>query len=171
MKCFEELCRENYGRIYRYIFALAGDKQTAEDLIQDVFLIALEKGHAFLTHENSSAFLYKTARNVTLTYLKRQRKYEAEYLDEDMDSGAGDVCAQLMRKRDREIDETEYVRAVVGGLNEPQRLLYQNRYIEGRPIREIAKADNVSETAMRMRLVRLRREIYAAVKRLKLDEI
>ena len=55
MKCFEELCRENYGRIYRYIYALAGNKQTAEDLIQDVFIIAYEKGDAFLSHENPPA--------------------------------------------------------------------------------------------------------------------
>ncbi len=171
MKCFEELCRENYGRIYRYIYALAGDKQTAEDLIQDVFMIAFEKGDAFLSHENPPAFLYKTARNRTLTYLKRQRKYEAEYLDEDMASGEEDLCAQLLRQQDRDIDETVYAGAVVGGLDERQRALYHERYVEGRPIRDIALDAGVTETAMRMRLVRLRRDIYGAVKKLKLDEL
>ena len=68
-----------------------------------------------MSHENPTAFLYKTARNRTLTYLKRQRKYEAEYLDEDMASGEEDLCAQLLRQRDRDIDETVYAGAIIGG--------------------------------------------------------
>ena len=114
--------------------------------------------------------LYKTARNLTLTYIKRQRKYEAEYLDEDIAAGDEDLYAYLSRQRDREIDETAYTAAVIGSLNDKQRALYTTRYVEGRPIREIARNADVSETAMRMRLVRLRRDIYQTVKDLKLDE-
>ncbi len=171
MKSFEELCRDHYGRIYRYIYAMTGGKESAEDLIQDVFAVALQKGGAFLTHENPPAFLYRTARNLTLTYLKRRQKYEADYLDEEYASGDADLCAQLLRERDREIDETAYAGAVIGSLSGRQRELYRNRYVENRPIREIAADAGVSETAMRMRLVRLRREIYEAVRNLKLEEL
>ena len=48
--------------------------------------------------------------------------------------------------------------------------LYDERYTSGRPIGELAVEQGVSDTALRMRLVRLRREIIQAVKALRLDE-
>lgn len=87
MKTFEELCQENYSRIYKYIFSMTGSKESTEDLIQEVFIAAYEKGEAFLRHEKPAAFLYKTARNMTVTYLKnlkRQRISAMEYLSENI---------------------------------------------------------------------------------------
>ena len=70
---FEEICRENYARIYNYILAKTGKKEAAEDIAQDVFLIALRKGDAFLHHEKPVAFLYVTARNLILEYYKKTK--------------------------------------------------------------------------------------------------
>jgi len=55
-------------------------------------------------------------------------------------------------------------------LNTNQHNLYRQRYVEGKSIKEIASEEGVSETAMRMRLVRLRKEIQDIVKKLKLGE-
>ena len=171
MKDFETLCTENYNRIYKYIFAMTGNKESSEDLIQDVFTVAFEKGEAFLHHENPPAFLYRTARNLTLTHLKRQARYTAEYLDELTENGEGDLFDKLARDRDRQIDETVYVGQVIGRLNDKGEALYTQRYLGGRPIGEIAAEQGISEQALRMRLVRLRREIRRFVSELKLDEI
>ncbi len=170
MKSFEELCAENYGRIYKYIFAMTGLREPAEDLIQDVFTAAFEKGDGFLRHENPPAFLYKTARNMTLTYLKRQQRYTVEYLDEYTADDDDDLCDRLLRDQDRQIDEEVCAEKVLGSLDSRQQALYVQRYIERLPIRDIARAQDVSEPAMRMRLMRLRREIMGVVKDLKLDE-
>jgi RNA polymerase sigma-70 factor (ECF subfamily) len=170
MKSFEELCQENYSRIYKYIYALTGSREEAEDLIQDVFTAAFIKGENFLLHENPPAFLYRTARNLTLTYLKRQRTYTAEYLDEYIADGEGDLCEQIIREWDRQIDESDYTVQVIGSLDDKQRSLYSLRYIDKKPISDMAYDSGVNEPAMRMRLVRLRREIYRIVKDLKLDE-
>ncbi|SHI07258.1 RNA polymerase sigma-70 factor, ECF subfamily [Sporobacter termitidis DSM 10068] len=170
MREFEELCRENYARIYRYIFAMTGSKESAEDLIQDVFTAAIEKGEAFLQHENPPAYLYKTARNMTFTYLKQRRRMAAEPLDENTPDGDGDLSDQLLRTYDKQIDETAYAGQVLHGLDSGQRELYEKRYVERLPIRDISQELGTSEPAMRMRLVRLRRDIHDAVKELKLDE-
>ncbi len=170
MGSFEELCKENYNRIFKYIFALTGSRESAEDLIQDVFTVAFEKGEAFLLHEKPPAFLYRTARNLTLTYLKRQRFLTAEYLLENTADGDTDLCEKLLNDIDRQIDETAYAGQVIAGLDSEQQALYSLRYIKRKPIKEIASEQGVSEPAMRMRLVRLRREIHSIVKDLKLDE-
>ncbi len=170
MKIFEELCQENYKRIYKYVFGMTGSKEATEDLIQDVFTVAYEKGEFFLQHEKPIAFLYKTARNLTLTYLKRQRVSTMEYLSENIAQDNTDLCEKLLMELDRNIDETAYTGHVISSLNSSQHKLYKQRYIEGKSIKEIAMDQGISETAMRMRLVRLRREIQDIVKKLKLDE-
>jgi RNA polymerase sigma-70 factor (ECF subfamily) len=170
MRSFEGLCEENYGRIYKYIFAMTGSREAAEDLLQDVFTAALRKGDGFLQHENPPAFLYKTARNLTLTYLKKNRRFPTGYLDENIPAGEADLCEAILRDRDRRIDESVYAGQVIGRLDPEQRRLYALRYVDRRPIRDIAAGQGVSEPAMRMRLVRLRREIQDIVRDLRLDE-
>lgn len=170
MKSFEELCAENYGRIYKYIFALTGSRESAEDLSQDVFTAAFLKGDGFLRHENPTAFLYRTARNMALTFLKRQRRYVLEPIDDSIADSDDDLCQKLLRDYDRRIDEDAYTDRVISLLDVKQQALYAERYVARRPIREIAAGQDVSETAVRMRLVRLRREIVRIVKELKLDE-
>jgi RNA polymerase sigma-70 factor (ECF subfamily) len=170
MREFEELCKENYARIYRYIFTMTGTRESAEDLIQDVFTVAISKGEAFLQHENPPAFLYRTARNLTLSYLKRRQRAATEALDENIPDGGGDMDELLFREEDGRIDETRYAVQVLRGLEPRERELYRKRYVAQKPIREIAEELGASEPAMRMRLVRLRREIQGAVKELNLDE-
>jgi len=114
MKSFEELCKENYGRIFKYIFSITKNKEATEDLIQEVFTIAYEKGRIFLNHEKPAGFLYKTARNITLTYikgLKRQETLAKEYLYENA-TKEGEPYQKLLREQDQKIDETRYT----GGL-------------------------------------------------------
>ncbi len=171
MKSFEELCSDNYNRIFKYIFALTGNRESAEDLIQDVFTAAFCKGDGFLLHENPTAFLYRTARNMALTYLKRQQRYTSEYLDENTADGDLDLCNKLLYDQDRGIDETVYAEGVISRLDMTQQALYKARYVTLKPIHEIALEQDINEPAMRMRLVRLRREIFRIVKDLKLEEM
>ncbi|GAE90334.1 RNA polymerase sigma factor [Acetivibrio straminisolvens] len=129
MKTFEELCQENYSRIYKYIFSMTGSKESTEDLIQEVFLIAYEKGEAFLQHEKPAAFLYKTARNMTATYLKqlkRQKISTVDYLPENIPKDDSDLCETLLNELDRQIDETAYTGQVIGNLNINQHNLYNS---------------------------------------------
>lgn len=170
MRDFEALCRENYGRVYKYIFALTGSREPTEDLMQDVFTVAFEKGTAFLQHENPTAFLYRTARNLTLTYLKRQQRSQTVILDDNLSGDDGDLSAVLIHAHDSQIDETIYAGHVIDGLSCKQKALYDARYVQKKPIKEIAQEAGVNEPALRMRLVRLRQEIAASVKNLKLDE-
>lgn len=71
---FEEICRENYARIYNYILAQTAESEMAKHITQDVFFIAFQKKEAFLLHEKPVAFLYTTARNLILDYYKRTKE-------------------------------------------------------------------------------------------------
>ncbi len=170
MKSFDELCQENYSKIYKYIFGMSGSKETTEDLIQEVFTVAYEKGEAFINHEKPLAFLYRTARNLTLTHLKRQKAYILEPLPDNISNNETDLYDKILMEQDMKIDETAYTQQVLSCLKTNQHELYKQRYIERKSIKEIANDQGISEIAIRMRLVRLRREVQGIVKKLKLGE-
>lgn len=97
LKAFEILCRENYARIYNYIYAMTKDAFLSEDLVQDVFLIAYRKGEAFLQHEKPEAFLYRTAKNKVLEAMRQNQMLE---LKEDLAAGEGDLLETILSRID-----------------------------------------------------------------------
>lgn len=84
MKGFKKICRQNYIRIYNYIYAMTGEPFLAEDLTQEVFLIAWEKGECFIQHEKPEAFLYRTAKIKVLEALREEKKNRCIEFQEDM---------------------------------------------------------------------------------------
>ena len=83
---FESGFRRLYLPLGMYTLRIVGDADVAEDLVQDAF----EKGWLYLENggliDNFSAFMYRTARNICLSYLRDRR----ETLDESNIPQAGD---------------------------------------------------------------------------------
>jgi RNA polymerase sigma-70 factor, ECF subfamily len=63
---FEELYRENLGRVYAVCLRLCGDSGRAEELTQDVFVRAWEKLDSFQGRSAFSTWLHRLAVNVVL---------------------------------------------------------------------------------------------------------
>lgn len=157
---FNQLCETYYTRIYRYCMVRLHDAAGAEDLTQEVFVVAWTRRKDLMVHENPPGFLYVTAQNLTLARLRKQKK-EPLPLSEDYDAPSldGDAFAQWYREVDEKIDEGEYLAPILAALSPESLALYRDYYIAHRPLKEIAREQGVSEVALRMRLVRLRRRV------------
>jgi RNA polymerase sigma-70 factor (ECF subfamily) len=70
-----------------------------------------------------------------------------------------DLYEKLMMIYDSKIDESQYVDNVILMLSEEKQQLYRFYYIENKTYKEIAKILNVNQASLRMKYVRLRREI------------
>lgn len=170
MNSFKDICKENYMRIYKYVFFTIKDKSCAEDITQEVFIIAYQKGKKFIKHDNPSAFLYKTAKNLVCEEIRRRKKQKnVELIDEII--GHDDVWENIDKEKDDEIDETEYINIVINELSEEKRNLYLDYYVKHKTMKEISKERNINETAIRMRFVRMRKEIKTIINKLKFSEI
>lgn len=167
---FDEICRENYARIYNYILARTRKREAAEDITQEVFLIAFQKGEAFLRHEKPVAFLYTTARNLVLEYYKKD-KLEEVGLDETQMTDCGrDVYEELCIRISDSVKETCYQNRVIRKLSPEEQELYRKYYIDKQPMRSIARELQVSEPAVRMKYMRIRRKVRKIVADFKLDD-
>lgn len=165
---FEDVCRENYAKIYNFILAKTGNKEVAEDITQDVFLIAYKKGKKFLKHEKPVAFLYVTARNLISQYFKQSAKFSFQEIE--IESGSKDVFEEICKERAYLFDESPYQELVLLELTKSERDLYREYYVDKKPMKVIAKELEMSEPAVRMKYMRIRRKVQNIVAKLKLDD-
>ena len=164
MKSFENLYQENYGRVYNYIYGMTKNPSLAEDLTQEVFLIAFRKGSRFLKHENPAAFLYRTARLKTYEAMRDGAEHRTVALTNELVSDDPDLLTAILAEEDRNIDEREYVPQVMEQLNQEQRELYRCYYLEKKSMRQIAQEKDIKEAALKMRYVRLRKKVRKIIR-------
>ena len=81
---FEDLYRDNAGRIYALCLRMCGDATQAEDLTQDVFIRAWKSLGSFRGDSQLSTWLHRMAVNVCLNWLERggKRNRRAMQLDD-----------------------------------------------------------------------------------------
>lgn len=166
---FDKMCELYYEKVYRYVWVSTNSKERAEDITQEVFLIAYQKGQDFLEHEKPLAFLYTTARNLVYESYREDKKCMVMEIHENaMVSQDEDLTEYICNQADKEIEVEPYVKEIIKSLPKDKQKLYQLYYAEHKSMREIAKEIGVSEVTLRMRYVRLRKEIKARVKNMKL---
>lgn len=166
---FEDICKENYSRIYNYILAKTQNIWAAEDITQEVFLIAYQNGKKFLKHEKPLAFLYSTAKNLVLEYFRETAKISP--CDEiEKEGKSADLFEQICNEKYQLLDEGKYKDYVMRGLTQSELKLYNEYYTNKKAMKEIAGELGISETAVRMRYVRVRGKIRNIVAGLRLDE-
>jgi RNA polymerase sigma-70 factor (ECF subfamily) len=156
---FEELCADYYEKVLRYLFAALGSESKARDCVQEVFLTACNKRALLSQHPNPGGFLFQTAKN--LAQKSRREAYKQMMNDmslEEMDYEPADAST-IERELDGRYDESQYIENVLTRLTDEKRRLYSLYYIEKKTMTEIALLYGAEEPAVRMRYVRLRREL------------
>lgn len=73
-RLYEILIRRYSRRIVHFILRMIGDADEAESLGQDVFVNVYENLPYYRMENNFQAFLFRIARNVTINWLKKQRR-------------------------------------------------------------------------------------------------
>lgn len=95
----EELVRAYSDSLVRYSNGIVRNEAAAEDIAADAFAVLLVKQKQFNDETHLRAYLYKTVRNRSLSYLRKHRKTVA--LEEAvLPQENGELLAE-MRERDR----------------------------------------------------------------------
>ncbi len=77
LPAFEQLYRENVGRVYATCLRLCCEPTLAEELTQDAFVRAWEKLKSFRGDSAFSSWMHPLAINLALTRRRSQKRYEA----------------------------------------------------------------------------------------------
>jgi RNA polymerase sigma-70 factor (ECF subfamily) len=138
-----QLVADHYAVLYRYAYRLTGSVSDAEDLTQQVFLIAQQKLSQVRDQQGVRSWLFTILRNC---YLKsrRQRLPAAAQLDVDTlseETTAGDI-------------DVERLQTAINGLGDEFKIVILLFYFEHRTYREIAELLDVPPGTIMSRLAR-----------------
>lgn len=151
------------GPIYRLALKMLGQEQDAEDVLQNTFLKALQHIDGFEGRSSLSTWLYRIAANEALMLLRKKRPEiemtDTEPEDEDLSEYAPTQFVDWCCMPEDEILSAEarsHLDEAIQTLTESLRIVFLLRDIEGLSIQETSQALNLSETAVKTRLLRAR---------------
>ena len=72
-EAFERVFRDHFGRLADYANRMVGSRDSAEDVVQEVFVGLWTNRERISTPENLIAYLYRSVRNRGLNYLRHER--------------------------------------------------------------------------------------------------
>ncbi len=159
---FARLVETYYTPIYRLSLKMLAHEQDAEDVLQTTFLKALQHIGNFEGRSSLSTWLYRIAANEALMLLRRKRPEVS--IDEDPDEAEGslpmpeqftDWCC-LPEQEFATNEAKKQLDRAIQKLPEKLRVVFLLRDIEGLSIKETSEALNLTETAVKTRLLRAR---------------
>lgn len=133
-------------RVVRLIQRIVGCRETAEDLAQDAFLNVMGK------NENSSSYLFRTAQNLALDYLRAQkvRTRHAEQTLQDMTDDDEETIEKGLISAEK---LEQHIEALHSLPERTQRIFLMNR-LDGFSYAEIAEILNVSISTVEKDMIR-----------------
>ena len=148
---FEEVYRQYFAPVYRYLLALCRDEQMAEELTQETFFKALEAIDSFRGECQLRVWLCQIARNSYHSACRRNRR-RRELTDqlpsgEDLEAGFADRDAALRLHR------------LLHSLPEPYKEVFSLRTFGELPFAQIGELFQKSESWARVTYFRARQRL------------
>lgn len=161
-----------YHQILSYCRKNLIDAASAEECAQDVFSVYFEKA-AQIKIRNPRAWLFRTADNYLHRYNQKFQQEKQEIFPlpnpedgaEDMEDIRFVYEQDFFREDNADIDEE--MNQVLSGLSYAEQTLYHQYYKENMSIKELMELYQVSSTAMKAKLFRLKQHILKSVRKLR----
>ena len=156
---FEVLVRAHATAMFRVAVAIVRDAAMAEDVVQEAVLRAWDNLHTFRGEGPVRNWLLRITHNVAVSELRRSREqpWDPQRLPEQPVAGP-----ELRLVAASELEE---VRLALGALDELSRSILALRVSEELSYQEIADTLGISLGQVKIRLLRARRKLAAAVQR------
>ena len=147
-----QLYEEEAERLYYFIWKTVEDIDLAQDVLQEIFCIAMRRAVELKEHPNPVAWLYLTAKYVILSECRKKRKRDLNYCYEDMEEQIRDPYAEAVLKS----TEEDTIKSI---LSESEYNIIDLVYNKGYKNREAAEELGIKESTLRVKLLRIRNKI------------
>lgn len=150
---FEELYRNEYETIKKYVRRMVTDSNGIEDIVQETFYEAYRKRKELMVHPNVPGWLRLTAKNKILKWEDKQRKYS---LDFDF------LLERVTEMTDHKVDGykvAEYYSVLERVLSKEEIEMLKGYYEYGYTANEMAKRYDITETNFKVRILRMKHRI------------
>ena len=163
---FNELVDRHGDNIFRTALRITGDKNSAEEVLQNVFLILVQSLKSFRNDSKFTTWLYRVSVNTSFMYLRSQKKVNTSEINiEDIvrfdESGN---LKDVFYKDWSEVPEDKLLgeegnnllEGAINELPEKYRVVFQLKDVEGLTNQEVADVLEISLPAVKSRALRAR---------------
>jgi len=144
------------GALWGYLSRISGDRQVADDLLQEAYYRLLKANTAFESENHRRNYLYRIATNLVRDSRRRPKPLFAEPV-EMADIAAPDSHADTESRQD--------VRRALGRMKPRERALLWLAYANGSSHAEIADVLGLKTASIKLLLFRARRKLAATLQR------
>jgi RNA polymerase sigma-70 factor, ECF subfamily len=165
LEAFEALVSRHERRIYALARRITGSEEDAQDVTQQAFVSAIRHLGGFRETAAFSTWLTSIAAHAALKVVRKRRGLPTESLDEATDPGDDgriphpEFIADWRESPDRLAQRAETGRmldAAIAELDPGHRAVFLLRDVEDLSVRETARALNLTEANVKVRLLRAR---------------
>lgn len=155
---FHQVFETEESALLRFAYGLTGQRETAEDLVQDAFL----KLHAHWAEvENPRAWLFRATRNLALNHIRKHRREVKPAEDREWESDTPDPERTLGR-----LEALGNLRLAVAELDPDDRILLSLKYHENLKYQQISERTGLSVGNVGYKLHHLMKHLADSLRRL-----
>jgi len=150
---FDILYKNHVKGVYKKCLILLSNEQNAQDMTQEIFFKVFTKLHTYKGKSRFSTWLFRITHNACLNELKKKKiKMNFELVDER----TPEIVVEAPENTSININTFN---KIIRELNPTDQYLLNTRYYDGIKVKKMAEILEVSESALKMRLQRLRHKI------------
>lgn len=82
---FEKLFKELYTTLCHFAYVFTNDYDSAQEIAQDVFINLWQKRETIDPKRSIKSYLFTSAKNRSLNYIRDNKKFRSQYLDVDLE--------------------------------------------------------------------------------------
>jgi RNA polymerase sigma factor (sigma-70 family) len=144
---------------YSIAFPITGNREDAEEVVQDAFLKAYQSLNSFREESRFSTWLYRIVVNLALNRVRRKRLDRPETELDRIPEQPGEDLAPAYLKLSK-ADQQKVIRQAMEQLNGDDRLMLTLYYLNELSLEEIAEITNLSRDVIKMRVHRARKKMF-----------
>jgi RNA polymerase sigma factor (sigma-70 family) len=166
----EYLVKTYQNLAYTIAIRIVVNREDAEEIVQDSFIKAFASLNNFRKASKFSTWLYRIVYNTAISRIGN-KPIPAEDMNDHFENGQN-VCVEnqqwdLIRHAERK----KYVDLALGRLHQEDRLIITLHYIEELTVSEICEVLDMKKSAIKMRLLRGRKQLESELKLLLRNEV
>lgn len=158
---FGELYDRYADKVYGKCIQMVRDTDLAQDLAQDILVKAFLKLNTFKGNSNFGTWLYQVSYTHCIDYIRKNKKIFKEELEEDRFLHLQDDGLEYDEVHDKILLEMKYehVQKILFEIKAEERSLILQKYQDNLSIAELAEMYGASQSAIKMKLKRIRDKI------------
>jgi len=160
-EAFNDLVAGHTDRIYRLALKITGNTDDSEDIVQNTFLKAIDKIDQFREDASFGTWVYAIALNEIRRCLSHRNSFKVKSIDEYLPNSHSDSTIELFdwgdpHKYMKQREIREIIDSSLENMSEKYSIPFILRYMEQLSIKEIAETLDLSEAAVKSRILRTR---------------